>query len=201
LEHYRCYQFYVPDTNGLCITSTAEFFPEYTKMPTLSSANLAADAAERLIHVLRNPSFPAPYKSLAPRQLEALTKLAEIFQTTTHEPLPGKLPRVAVPTTDKNHPVIQPYGESSTPPRVPHPPMQTRKMASEPTAIPNTYKAGPVPHGYPLCNHSIFSAMAVQRLVDNTVFATAQEVFACAVIDPTTGKSLTYDQRVRDKYG
>jgi hypothetical protein len=76
--------------------------------------------------------------------------------------------------------------------------MQTFKMASEPTAIPNTYQAGPVPHRYPLRNRSIFSAMAVQRLVDNTVYATAQDVFAGAVIDPTTGKSLTYDQLVRD---
>jgi hypothetical protein len=66
LEHYRCYQSYVPDTNGLRITSTAKFFPAYTKMPTLSSANLATNAAERLIHALQHSSFPAPYKSLAP---------------------------------------------------------------------------------------------------------------------------------------
>jgi hypothetical protein len=81
LEHYHCYQFYVPDTNGLRIMSTAEFFPEYTKMPTLSSADLASNAAERLIHALQHPSFPAPCKSLAPRHLEALTKLADNFNT------------------------------------------------------------------------------------------------------------------------
>jgi hypothetical protein len=143
LEHYRGYQLYVPDTNGLRITSTAEFFPTYTTMPTLSSSDLATDAAERLIHALQHPSFPAPYKSIAPRHLEALTKLAEIFNTATHEsPPPSKVPRVAIPAKPKPKPA--PNNEIRAPPRVPLLRSAIPKLSSEPTAKSNTYQAAPV---------------------------------------------------------
>ena len=69
-------------------------------------------------------------------------------------------------------------------------------MASKPTAKPN--KAAPVHNRYPLRNRSIFSALAVQKLIENTIYQQAHNIFAGAVIDPKTGKSLTYEQLSRN---
>lgn len=102
-EHYRCYQFYHPETKGTRIGGTAKFFPQYCQLPCISSA----DRAEELIAALCNPAPRAPLAPLSTKHLDALKQLAIFF---------------CIATTNKKaqERTMHPFGESSNPtdPRV-----------------------------------------------------------------------------------
>lgn len=78
-EHYRCYRVYIPKTRATRIVDTIEFFPHNSKMPHLSSADAAMRAAKDLTKALRNPHPATPFINIGDAQMEALSKLAEIF--------------------------------------------------------------------------------------------------------------------------
>jgi hypothetical protein len=121
LEHYRCYQFQIPDTNGIRVTGTAEFFPHQFKMPALSPADAATHAAQELIHVLRRPQPTSPLQRLAPRHLLALQQLATIFQTAAASPSNPSQSDTAPPRVDPASPPrvpIQSAVHDTAPPRV-----------------------------------------------------------------------------------
>jgi hypothetical protein len=79
MDHYRCYQFYIPETKGICITGTAQFFPHYCKMPTISPADTIAHAAQDLVCALTTATPITPFPPLPPNHLDALRALAQIF--------------------------------------------------------------------------------------------------------------------------
>ena len=107
-KHYRCYQIYIPKTQGTRICDTVEFFPTHCKMPNESAQDAAIYAANDLITALTKPQ-PTNY------QLAALQQLATIFQSSiTKKPvsvpgLPGivhKPPQTPPPTP--THPPTHP---------------------------------------------------------------------------------------------
>ena len=51
-KHYRCYQIYIPKTQGTRICDTVEFFLTHCKMPNMSSHDAAIYAANNLITAL-----------------------------------------------------------------------------------------------------------------------------------------------------
>jgi hypothetical protein len=55
MEHYRCWTIHVTSTNSERIGDTVEFFPQYTKVPRLSSADAATYATHDLIYTLQHP--------------------------------------------------------------------------------------------------------------------------------------------------
>jgi hypothetical protein len=84
MEHYRCYRTYITKTRDTRITDTVEFFPTRVPMPKLSSKDAARQAAQDLIHALKNPHPAAPvFYPLGAPETTALKQLADIFQTTT----------------------------------------------------------------------------------------------------------------------
>jgi hypothetical protein len=46
MNHYRNYNSYIPETSGIRTTNTLGFFPEKVEMPTTSTADRLARAAE-----------------------------------------------------------------------------------------------------------------------------------------------------------
>ena len=56
-EHYRCYQIYIPKTQGTRICDTVEFFPTHCKMPNVSAYDAAIYAANDLITALTKPQL------------------------------------------------------------------------------------------------------------------------------------------------
>ena len=79
-EHYRCYQIYIPKTQGTRICDTVEFFPTHCKMPQVSAHDAAIYAANDLITALRKPQPANSFLSLGDNQMVALQQLATIFQ-------------------------------------------------------------------------------------------------------------------------
>jgi hypothetical protein len=72
MEHYRCYEFYLPETKGTRIAGSVEFFTHYCNTPTISSAEQATHAAQDLMHALANPTPATPFRPLSPPHLKAL---------------------------------------------------------------------------------------------------------------------------------
>jgi hypothetical protein len=83
MEHYRCWTIHVTSTNSERIGDTFEFFPQYTKVPRLSSADAATYAARDLIYALQHPQPAGPFAPTDPT-IETLKKLAEIFAVALH---------------------------------------------------------------------------------------------------------------------
>ena len=79
-EHYRCYQIYIPKTQGTRICDTVEFFPIHCQMPSVSSHDAVLYAANDLITALTKPQPNNSVLSIGDDQIVALRKLATIFQ-------------------------------------------------------------------------------------------------------------------------
>ena len=52
MEHYRCFQFYIPETKGTRIVAIAKFFSAHCKVPDILSTDAAIIAANDLISAL-----------------------------------------------------------------------------------------------------------------------------------------------------
>ena len=87
-KHYRCYEIYIPKTQGTQICDTVEFFPTHCKMPNVSAHDAAIYAANDLITALTKPQPTNSFISIEDDQIVALRKLATIFQTSiTKQPI------------------------------------------------------------------------------------------------------------------
>ena len=98
-KHYRCYQIYIPKTQGTRICDTVEFFLTHCKMPKVSAHDAAIYAANDLITALTKPQPTNSFISIEDDQIVALQKLATIFQTSITKQLisaPG-VPDIAPP--------------------------------------------------------------------------------------------------------
>ena len=80
MEHYRCWNLYLPETNTTCNFDTVSFHPHSFKMPAISSADAATHAARNLTHALLNPQPASPIADAGDPDLTALNQLADIFQ-------------------------------------------------------------------------------------------------------------------------
>ena len=112
-EHYRCYQIYIPKTQGTRICDTVEFFPTHCKMPTVSSHDAVIYAANDLITALTKPQPPNSVISMGDDQLVALRKLATIFQCSIQK-----------------KPIADPGVPDITPPHQPCTCSQTKALAN-----------------------------------------------------------------------
>jgi hypothetical protein len=81
MDHYRCYEVYIPKTQAYRIADTVEFFPAKIPMPKLSSIDAAQHAALDLIQALQHPHPAAPFHPIGDTQHVALQQLAKIFGT------------------------------------------------------------------------------------------------------------------------
>jgi hypothetical protein len=82
LEHYRCYQVYIPSTRAERITDTLVWLPKKIPMPGASSTDIIATCLTDILAALETPSPNAPINPLQPTQTETLKQLIDIFKTT-----------------------------------------------------------------------------------------------------------------------
>ena len=118
-EQYRCYQIYIPKTQGTRICDTVEFFPTHCKMPKVSANDAAIYAANDLITALTKPQPPNSFISIGDDQIVALRQLATIFQSSITKK----------PTSD-------PGVSDSAPPQCPWTRSQTKQLANAALTVP-----------------------------------------------------------------
>ena len=74
------------------IARTVEFFPRYTKMPTISFTDKAAEAARMIAEALLNPAPVSPFLLLGNEQIRAIRQLANLFSATILDTKPSTPP-------------------------------------------------------------------------------------------------------------
>ena len=119
-EHYRCYQIYIPKTQGTRICDTVEFFPTHCKLPNVSAHDAAIYAANDLITALTKPQPPNSFILVGDEQIVALQKLANIFQTSiTKQPISALgVPDSAPPNRPRTHSQTNKFANAAlTPPQ------------------------------------------------------------------------------------
>ena len=97
MNHYRCFETYIPSTRTTWITDTLAWFPTHVTMPTASSTDLAMAAVYDLTQALLHPSPASALAPMSDSQRHALIQLATIFST----------PSSGTPSTDiDNEPAV-----------------------------------------------------------------------------------------------
>ena len=114
-EHYRCYQIYIPKTQGTRICDTVEFFPTHCKMPNVTSHDAVIYAANNLITALTTPQPTNSVLSIGKDQMVVLRKLATIFQCSIQP---------------KQQPIAEPSEPDIAPPQRPRTRSQTKALAN-----------------------------------------------------------------------
>ena len=80
VENYQCYKVYISNTRSERITETVELFTDNTMIIGISSTNAATHIETDLIKALKNLSPASLFDTFGIKNLNALIKLAEIFQ-------------------------------------------------------------------------------------------------------------------------
>jgi hypothetical protein len=116
----------LPDTSSILlhngherISGTVEFFLQRCKVPGISSVDASAIAVSDLIHVLQNPTLTTKFEQPGTERMQAIQKLAAIFEEIAPEN--ASTPRVETtdPHTDPTPRVPAQPTPRLTPPRVP----------------------------------------------------------------------------------
>jgi hypothetical protein len=109
-DHYRSYNFYVPETRAYRISTSAQFFPSYCSIPSESELEAATRTAAELLDALRLTNDGTP--SSVSRHQRAIKVINEIYNLAN-----GQSPRVA--TDNASVPRVEPsLSTNPTAPRV-----------------------------------------------------------------------------------
>jgi hypothetical protein len=108
-EHYRSYEFYVPDTRAYRISNSAQFFPSFANIPQETDIEAATRTAVELIIELRRSASPKDPTKLS-RHQQAIKVINDIFHRIKQQP-----PRVE----DPNHPTPRVEATLSSNPTAP----------------------------------------------------------------------------------
>ena len=181
-DHYRCYQVYISSTNGIRIAETVEFFPAHCRMPTMTATDKATLAATQLIDILQTPQPNSPFPSIGDKQMQALSKLAQIFQHALPTPSPMNTPPA---------------------PRVEKQPTPPAPRVEEPPSPPPQPQTSRVPHQYPLRSRTttVTSDQPRYPLRSRSWGHRALAAFlhqANPVFNPKTGKEMEYRHLIQD---
>ena len=97
LKHYRNFQCYIPETNGMRDGVTIDFFPKLVQMPKTSSADRLAACIEDMEHIIKHPHPATLLDQQGAPINDAIRKLQEIFSppTTKQHQEKQRFPRVA----------------------------------------------------------------------------------------------------------
>jgi hypothetical protein len=126
-DHYLCYRVHINKTKADIIVDTVELFPAKVNMPRTASKDMATIAAQELTHALMHPAPAAPFIIIGGAQLEALRKLANIFNAALPPYATGG--SVPLPSSTNTTSPSPPSGSSPqpTPACAPHTPSLPRE--------------------------------------------------------------------------
>ena len=110
LDQYRCFRFWIPSTQGFCISQTAKFFHLTVECPMKSSRMKHYEQQKNLVEALnKNDSLSV---TLTTSQIIYLKTLVKIFHQATQSPRVEKI----TPPRVKNMPPLR--VDIPTPPRI-----------------------------------------------------------------------------------
>jgi hypothetical protein len=108
MEYYGAHRVYFSTTGHERISDAVYFFPKHCKVPRLSSADAATMEALDLTHALKNPAPTTPFKQPGTDRMQAIKKLAAIFESMAPERTPvdeltEPTPKMSTQPTPNHH--------------------------------------------------------------------------------------------------
>ena len=147
LQHYQCFRFFIPATKGFTTAQTANFFPSFTTMPTLSNEEFAILTARELVDAMKKLKKSKSLKIKSAHK-EKLLELAKIFNDALPMDKQSTFPKIDYCTPPRVKSAAQSPRVDSEPT-----PARTRNFNSlnEPTASlqptsPTTILQTPITH-------------------------------------------------------
>ncbi len=168
MQHYRCVHAINASTGRETTVETMQFLPHNFRVPSMTPIQLATATAQKLIEILRQPTKAFTSR---PNEVEALSKLADIFATMSQRADLETLPRVP--------PETGPQTISPAPPRV---------LPPNPTSQDN-----------PQAGHAQHLTVSQRALADTILQEDipAQNHYAGTVFDEESGRLLEYRQLIK----
>jgi hypothetical protein len=215
MDHYRCSNFYVPETRAMRITSTYELYPTHCSLPTVSPHEHTGIVFNELIRCIA-PLPRANKRRMLTKIIHTITEMATTTKSYHAEP---DLPWPANPQTSKGA-----EHHTSTNPTAPAqvfaaPHIHTRHTRANtpitPTVTP-TPDPTPTPTTTPthdavtqpprrseriaLLSPRLYSNMAIHHLTTEALNKDPLtfQPLCFAVIHPTTGESITKYTRLQN---
>ena len=146
MDHYRCYECFIPSTRGKMNADTVEFFPQAVPFPNVTADQYLRQAATDILAILQSPEQNIPSLSYGSALTNAYIQVAQILKRATLQPEPKNSPATTLPTqiTPTAAPPRVPKNLHPTPPRVqPKDPAPTPRVADLPPTLP--IKKNPLP--------------------------------------------------------
>ena len=97
MEHYRCFQCYIPNTGATRITDTVKFYPHDEPFPEVGVKDQFLQTISDLILILKNQKPNLPFLKFGDDTKNALTTMATLLQRN----LQPELPVPTLPKADK----------------------------------------------------------------------------------------------------
>ena len=143
MEHYRCYKFYVPSTNGIRDAPTVKWFPHTVPFPQVTTDTYLRQTAEDMLHILQQRHQPnIPKLQYGSSLSNAYIQIAQILKRATAPPptLPPtqnapSVPRLNQQDLPDRNPVKVPRVDS-----IPYENMPERHPAKPPRVAPTPLK-------------------------------------------------------------
>jgi len=170
LNHYRCHRTYTTKTGGERISDTVHFCPKRIQMPTTDSVNQIYQSAKDLTMALQNPMPATPFLNFGDATLNALKKLADIFDKSA--------------TQAKEEDTPPPRVQHTAPPRVETQTNNQKEKPNQKEFTGKSHDAPPPKHRYNTRNQP------------NANLCYEYPVMF-PVIDPNTGATLEYKDLIK----
>ena len=109
MEHYRCFQCYIPTTGTIRITDTVKFYPHDEPFPEVGVKDQFIQTISDLITILKNQKQHLPFLKFGDATKNALTTLATLLQRNLQPQLPlPSLSKINKPTKITTLPQVTP---------------------------------------------------------------------------------------------
>ena len=219
MDHYRCYQCFIPSTGGTMNADTVDFFPQAVPFPRVTTEQYLHQAAIDLLAILQSKEKSIPSLFYGSTITNAYIQVAQILKRATLQPKPPtSSPNLASPTEPplilpavppkvrpNNHASV-PRVETLPPPStVPipksklQPPSASQLPKAVVTRIHDPYYKRPIRRPHPITNrHSHFTRSRLQGFLAQAAIHSSQYPNHTAnhVYHPITGAKLNIDKLI-----
>ena len=83
MNHYCCFQFFIPERKGTRISATAKIFLAHSKVPNISSTDSSIAAENNLLKALQHQSLALQNLKPETSYYNALKQLEKTYNTAT----------------------------------------------------------------------------------------------------------------------
>ena len=97
VDHYRCYNCYIPSTSGTCNSISVDWFPHPIPFPNVTTDDYLTQTAEDMLDLIRQKlastrKTPSPRSRMAQRYKTPTQKWPELLQRAPEMPIAPQVP-------------------------------------------------------------------------------------------------------------